>query len=68
MKAIKNRLFLDYKNYIRSTLRQYHGTGILVSHDRELLDSRCSSIIFVEPPQIMLLSGNYSQATQQKQL
>ncbi len=41
-------------------LRSYHGIGLLVSHDRELLDSLCERCLFVDPPAAVLRPGNYS--------
>jgi len=53
---------LDYysKMLLIKALRAYKGIGLLVSHDRELLDSLCSHMLFIFPPKIDLRKGNYS--------
>ncbi len=44
-------------------LRQFRGTGVLVSHDRELLDALCEQCAFLEPPAIVVRPGNYTDAS-----
>ncbi len=48
-------------------LRLFRGTGVLVSHDRELLDSLCYQCAFVDPPALIVRPGNYSAAFQAHQ-
>jgi len=48
---------------IREALTSYHGVGLLVSHDRDLLDALCRHVLIVEPPKVSLRSGGYSTAT-----
>lgn len=43
-------------------LRRYRGVGLLVSHDRELLDAVCSHSLWIEPPSVELHRGGYSKA------
>jgi len=48
---------------IREALGSYRGVGLLVSHDRGLLDALCRHVLMVEPPSVSLRSGGYSTAT-----
>lgn len=43
-------------------LRTFQGTGLLVSHDRELLDRLCAQCAFIEPPAVIVRPGNYTEA------
>ncbi len=43
-------------------LRRYRGVGLLVSHDRELLDAVCSHCLWIEPPTVEIHRGGYSKA------
>jgi len=63
-----NHLDAESGAMVRSALAAYHGIGILVSHDRDLLDNICGQIIFVEPPDVVAVSGNYTEALEQKRL
>lgn len=50
---------------LADTLQTYRGVGLLVSHDRELLDRLCRQCLFMEPGAAVLRPGNYSQAAAQ---
>ncbi|MBN1781017.1 ABC-F family ATP-binding cassette domain-containing protein [bacterium] len=56
---------LDYgaRQFLFHALKQYRGFGLLVSHDRELLDGLCSHILFMYPPDMIFRKGNYSTVT-----
>lgn len=43
-------------------LRAYRGIGLVVSHDRALLDELCSHVLLVSPPCVTLRSGGYTTA------
>jgi macrolide transport system ATP-binding/permease protein len=47
------------------SLKAYKGVGLLVSHDRDLLDNLCYQCLFVDPPQAILRPGNYTIGFQQ---
>lgn len=55
---------LDTKNreVIARALKMYRGIGVLVSHDRELLDMLCQQCIVFQGSQVMTIPGNYSEA------
>ena len=61
-----NHLDYESKQYLYRMMESYSGTGLLVSHDRELLDNVCQSCIFVEPPKVIIHKGGYSKSTEQK--
>ncbi|MFZ5950910.1 MAG: ATP-binding cassette domain-containing protein [Candidatus Rifleibacteriota bacterium] len=61
-----NHLDACNSDIIREALNVFGGTGILVSHDRELLDLLCKAVIIVDSPSARLVNGNYSQAMQQQ--
>src|SRR5205085_8804491 len=53
--------FLDLEGvlWLEDFLRRYRGTVILVSHDRDLLDSAAEFILHLERGKLTLYSGNY---------
>jgi ATPase subunit of ABC transporter with duplicated ATPase domains len=55
---------LDAKNreFLIAALSQYKGIGILVSHDRALLNVLCEKCLFFVGGKIHLRAGNYDQA------
>lgn len=61
-----NHLDLSAKKLIHKALKTYNGTGILISHDRELLDSLCTSTMFVRPGSIVLRTGGVSAGLEQE--
>ena len=46
-------------------LRAFRGVGLLVSHDRELLDALCVQCLLIEPPHAIVRPGGYTQAIEQ---
>ncbi len=46
-------------------LADYGGVGLLVSHDRSMLDRLCGACMFVDPPTMVLRPGNYTHASAQ---
>ncbi len=55
-----NHLDLDAVIWLESWLKQYRGTLLLISHDRDFLDSVCNLILHIERAGIALYNGNYS--------
>jgi len=53
---------------ILGALKIYKGTGILISHDRELLDSLCSSTLFVRPGSIVMRPGGVTAGLEQEKI
>lgn len=52
---------------LEESLKQYPGTVLLVSHDRELLDKLCDRILELEDGQAKLYPGNYTSYVEQKE-
>ena len=50
---------------ISAALSRFGGIGLLVSHDRELLDELCSQCLFVADGAATMRPGGYSQASSQ---
>lgn len=55
-----NHLDLDAVIWLEGWLRVYSGSLLLVSHDRDFLDSITSHIVNIEQQRITTYSGNYS--------
>ena len=55
-----NHLDLDAVIWLQDWLRAYPGTLLLISHDRDFLDTVVDQIAHVEQQGITLYSGNYS--------
>jgi len=55
-----NHLDLDAVLWLESWLRQREGTLILISHDREFLDSVTNTTLHIETQTATLVTGNYS--------
>lgn len=46
---------------LEDMLKNYKGALLLVSHDREILDSLCNTIVQIEDGKISVYKGNYSK-------
>ncbi len=55
-----NHLDLDAVIWLEHWLRDYRGTLLLISHDRDFLDSVCDHILHIEQQRARLYTGNYS--------
>lgn len=55
-----NHLDLDAVIWLESWLKNYKGTLLLISHDRDFLDNVADNIAHIENQRITLYSGNYS--------
>ncbi len=56
-----NHLDLDAVLWLEEWLKKYPGTLLLISHDRDFLDSVMTHIVHIEHQNMFLYSGNYSQ-------
>lgn len=61
-----NHLDLKTKKMISSALGSFTGIGLLVSHDRELLENLCTQFLFVEPSGVEFRRGNLSDVLMQR--
>jgi ATPase subunit of ABC transporter with duplicated ATPase domains len=55
-----NHIDEDARALLIPALRSFRGIGMLVSHDRDLLDLLCHHCLFVDPPDAVMRPGNYS--------
>ncbi len=55
-----NHIDADARAKLVHALRDYRGIGMLVTHDRDLLDMLCRQCLFIDPPDTILRPGNYS--------
>jgi len=60
-----NHIDADARATLASALAQFHGVGLLVSHDRDLLDTLCHQCIILEPTAVVLRPGGYTQGAAQ---
>ncbi len=51
---------------VENSFANFSGALVLISHDRDLLDSLCNKIIEIEEGKIKTYSGNYSEYIKQK--
>jgi len=63
-----NHLDSDTRSLLYRALSTYKGIGLLVSHDREMLDNLCRECVFIDPPAAILRPGNYSSGAEQARL
>ncbi|MDV6317285.1 ribosomal protection-like ABC-F family protein [Idiomarina sp. HP20-50] len=61
-----NHLDVDAIFWLESWLKQYDGTLLLISHDRDFLDSVTTDIIHIEHKKLNSYRGNYSQFERQR--
>ena len=55
-----NHLDLEAVLWLEKWLKNYQGALLLISHDREFLDSTVSSIAHIEQEKITMYAGNYT--------
>ena len=60
-----NHLDAEAQDLLFAALSNFQGVGLLVSHDRDLLDNLCRQCLFIEPPDAVLRPGNYTRGFQQ---
>lgn len=62
-----NHIDRDARNLLEEALRQYTGIGLLVSHDRDLLDTLAEHCVFIDPPRAQMRSGGYTRAQAERE-
>ncbi len=55
-----NHIDAEARALLVPALRSFRGIGLLVSHDRDLLDLLCHHCLFIDPPDVVMRPGNYS--------
>ena len=61
-----NHLDIETTEWLELFLRDFHGTMIMVSHDRYFLDQVCTRILEIENQMVWQYAGNYSKHLKQK--
>ncbi|MHC5038272.1 MAG: ATP-binding cassette domain-containing protein [Planctomycetota bacterium] len=61
-----NHLDREARDQLEAALRAYRGIGLLVSHDRELLDALCGQCLFVDPPGAVMRPGGITKALEEE--
>jgi ATPase subunit of ABC transporter with duplicated ATPase domains len=62
-----NHLDREARVLVGSALRSYSGTGLLVSHDRALLDSLCGQCVFIRQGRATLRPGGVSRGLEEEE-
>jgi macrolide transport system ATP-binding/permease protein len=62
-----NHLDLLGLNWLINEINQYHGSAIIISHDRFFLDKTVTKIFEMEDGQIKIFEGNYTSYKAEKQ-
>ena len=63
-----NHVDASTREIIFRALKSFGGIGILISHDRELLDGLCSQCLFMDNGTATMRPGGYTQAREQASL
>ena len=61
-----NHLDLDAVMWLEGWLREYRGTLLLISHDRDFLDAVIDNVLHIEQQRITLYRGGYSDFERQR--
>ncbi|NIB39566.1 ATP-binding cassette domain-containing protein [Pseudomaricurvus alkylphenolicus] len=61
-----NHLDLDTTWWLEQRLQQFKGTLLIISHDRDFLDSTVNHIVHIEHQKLNLYSGSYSSFERQR--
>jgi ATPase subunit of ABC transporter with duplicated ATPase domains len=62
-----NHIDADARELLLINLQRYRGVGLIVSHDRALLDELCVQCLWLDPPRVQQFAGGYTQAHSEKQ-
>lgn len=57
-----NHIDFVARSLLAEALAAFRGVGLLVSHDRELLDHLCRQCLFLDPPLAIMRPGGYTKA------
>ncbi len=63
-----NELDAQTRLIVQTALQSFDGIGLLISHDKALLDTLCTQCVLFEAGQFVSRPGNYSQASAQAHL
>jgi len=61
-----NHIDADARRLLLQALKEFGGVGLLVSHDRALLDELCTHCLMIDPPDAVLRPGGVTEAMKQQ--
>ena len=61
-----NHIDADARRLLLRALTEFNGIGLLVSHDRALLDELCTQCLLIDPPDAVLRPGGATEALEQQ--
>ncbi|GAB1489696.1 ATP-binding cassette domain-containing protein [Opitutaceae bacterium] len=61
-----NHIDADARRLLVQALKDFGGVGLLVSHDRALLDELCTHCLLIDPPHAILRPGGVTEAMRQQ--
>ena len=61
-----NHIDAAARELLLAALARFRGVGLIVSHDRELLDALCVQCLWLEPPTATVYAGGYTKAREQR--
>jgi macrolide transport system ATP-binding/permease protein len=61
-----NHIDADARRLLLQALKEFGGVGLLVSHDRALLDELCTHCLMIDPPEAVLRPGGVTEAMEQQ--
>lgn len=62
-----SNLDMESADIVKKELKAYKGTLLLVSHDRDLLDELCDTILEIMNGEVRVFPGNYTQYVRQRE-
>jgi ATPase subunit of ABC transporter with duplicated ATPase domains len=62
-----NHIDADARRLLLLALTEFTGAGLLVSHDRALLDELCTQCLIIDPPEAVMRPGGVTEAMQQQE-
>jgi macrolide transport system ATP-binding/permease protein len=62
-----NHIDADARRLLLRALAEFNGVGLLVSHDRALLDELCSQCLIIDPPDAVMRPGGVTEAMEQQE-
>ncbi len=62
-----NHIDADARRLLLRALQEFGGIGLLVSHDRALLDELCSQCLIIDPPDAVMRPGGVTEAMEQQE-
>jgi ATPase subunit of ABC transporter with duplicated ATPase domains len=60
-----NHVDIEGRRLLLDALQSFTGVGLIVCHDRAILDDLCYQCLFLDPPQPTLRPGGYSRGREQ---